>query len=151
MKTSLTIALALACFSCAPSFAADTAAGGDPLKDELVALERQSWEAWKDHDGKFFDGFLSDDHVDVGAGGVSDKKTIVAGVAGGGCTVKSYAVDHFAFARLGPDTALLTYHAMQDTLCGKFQVPSPAWVSSVFVRRDGHWFNAAFQQTPTPK
>ena len=41
------------------------------LKEELVKLEKQSWEAWKKHDGKFFEGFLSDDHAEIGFGGVT--------------------------------------------------------------------------------
>ena len=42
--------------------------GGEPEPQEaLIALERQSWEAWKNGDGAFFLGFLSDDHVEVGA------------------------------------------------------------------------------------
>lgn len=148
MKTRTAIALALACAGGLSSPAIAAVDGDAALKDELVALERQSWQAWKSHDGRFFEGFLSDDHVDVGFGGVSDRKTVIAGVAGGGCTVTSYAVDHFTLTRFGTDTAVLTYHAVQDTLCGKVRVPSPTWVGSLFVRRDGRWLNAVFQQTP---
>src|SRR4051794_28666771 len=39
------------------------------LEDTLIALEKKSWEAWKNRDGKFFDEFLSDDHLEVGFGG----------------------------------------------------------------------------------
>jgi hypothetical protein len=35
------------------------------LEKELIALEKQSWEAWKNRDGDFFDRFLSDDHVEI--------------------------------------------------------------------------------------
>lgn len=40
------------------------------LKKALIELETKSWEAWKNCDGKFFPQFLSDDHVEVGFGGV---------------------------------------------------------------------------------
>jgi len=33
------------------------------VKETLVNLEKQSWEAWKKRDGKFFQQFLADDHV----------------------------------------------------------------------------------------
>jgi hypothetical protein len=121
------------------------------LKTALVDLERQSWEAWKNHDAKFFEGFLSDDHVDVGSGGTTSKKDVVAGVAGPVCAVKSYAVDHFELAVLGKGTALLTYHAAQDTTCGGAAVPSPVWVSSLYMKRGGRWLNVVYQQTPTAK
>ena len=120
-------------------------------KDSLVALEKQSWEAWKNRDGKFFEGFLSDDHVEIGFGGRTDKKTVVAGVGSPACVVKSYTVDRFDLKVLGPDTALLTYYADQDTTCGGNPVPSPVWVGSLYVRRGGRWWNAAYQQTQTKR
>jgi hypothetical protein len=121
------------------------------LKETLTNLEKQSWEAWKNHDGKFFQNFLTDDHVEVGFGGPTDKKTVVAGVASPVCSVKSYTVDSFELTEFGPDTALLTYHAAQDTTCGGNPVPSPVWVSSLYVKRGGQWLNALYQQTKTAK
>ena len=41
------------------------------IKENLIKLEKQSWEAWKNRDGKFYQDFLSDDHQEIGAGGVS--------------------------------------------------------------------------------
>jgi hypothetical protein len=49
------------------------------------------------------------------------------------------------------NTALLNYWAEQDTTCNGNAVPSPAWVSSLYVRRGERWVNALYQQTPTPK
>ena len=121
------------------------------LKETLVALEKQSWEAWKNRDGQYFQGFLSDDHVEIGFGGVTDKATVVAGVGSPACVVKSYFVDHFELKALGPDTALLTYYADQDTTCGGNPVPSPVWAGSLYVKRGGRWWNAAYQQTPTKR
>ncbi len=76
---------------------------------------------------------------------------MVAGVASPGCVVKSYSIDHFELTTFDANTALLTYHAAQDTICFGARVPSPAWVSSLFVRRGGHWRNALYQRTQTPK
>ncbi|HEY7113777.1 MAG TPA: nuclear transport factor 2 family protein [Thermoanaerobaculia bacterium] len=123
----------------------------DALKRSLVALEKQSWVAWKNRDGKFFEGFLSDDHVEIGFGGVSDKKAVVAGVGSPVCVVRTYSVDRFDLKVLGPDTALLTYFADQDTTCGGNPVPSPVWVGSLYVRRGGKWWNAVYQQTQTKR
>lgn len=123
----------------------------DPLAEQLIAMEKQSWVAWQGHDGKFFDQFLSADHVEVGAGGPGDKAGVVAGVAGGACTVASYAIDHFKVTRFSADSALLTYRAQQDTRCGGAAVPSPVWATSVFVRRHGRWQNAVYVHTPIPQ
>ena len=121
------------------------------LKETLIKLEKQSWEAWKQRDGKFFQGFLADDHVELGSSGVTDKAAVVAGVASPGCVVKSFTVDKFQLTLFDAKTALLTYHAAQDTTCGGTAVPSPVWVSSLYVKRGKRWFNALYQQTRTPK
>jgi uncharacterized protein DUF4440 len=121
------------------------------LKETLMTLEEQSWEAWKNHDAKFFEAFLSDDHVEVGFGGLTNKAKVVAGVASPICVVKSYAVDKFELTAFDTNTALLTYHAEQDTTCSGNAVPSPVWVSSLYVSRGGKWLNALYQQTQTRK
>lgn len=123
----------------------------DPLKETLISLEKQSWEAWKKRDGKFFENFLSDDHVEVGFGGRTNKATVVAGVASPVCVVKSYTVDKFELTKFDANTALLTYFAQQDTSCGGNAVPSPVWASSLYVKRGKRWLNAVYQQTQTRK
>lgn len=119
------------------------------LKETLVKLEKQSWEAWQKRDGKFYQEFLSDDHVEVGPGGTSTKAEVVAFVGSPACVVRSWSVDSFGLTVFDADTALLTYHAQQDTVC-RAPVPSPAWVSSLYVRRGGRWLNALYQQSASP-
>ncbi|MFY9821236.1 MAG: nuclear transport factor 2 family protein [Thermoanaerobaculia bacterium] len=119
----------------------------DKLKEDLTRLERQSWEAWKNHDGKFFQTFLSDDHLEVGFQGLSDKSQVVSFVASPICRIKSYELDGFELRKFSPETALLTYRAAQETTCNGRPVPSPVWVSSLYVKRGGHWLNALFQQS----
>lgn len=59
------------------------------LEKELIALEKQSWEAWKNRDGDFFDRFLSDDHVEIHPGGVAGKAGVIASVRTKSCVVKT--------------------------------------------------------------
>jgi Domain of unknown function (DUF4440) len=127
---------------------AESAPRNDPLEARLVALEKSSWVAWKDRDGRFFEGFLSDDHLEVGAQGVSGKAQVVAFVASPVCVVESYSLGPFRFQRVAEDTAILTYRAEQNTACGGVAVPSPAWVTSIYVNRGGRWLNVLYQQTP---
>jgi hypothetical protein len=121
------------------------------VRESLIKLEKQSWEAWKRRDGKFYQDFLSDDHLEVGGGGTGSKAEIVAFVGSPVCVVKSYSVDNFNLTMFDAHTALLTYHAEQDTTCGGKTVPSPAWVSSLYVKRGKRWLNAFYQQTPAHK
>jgi hypothetical protein len=126
----------------------ETGANSDAaFKEQLVKLEKQSWEAWKNHDGKFFQDFLSDDHVEIGSNGVTSKTSIVAGVASAVCQVRSYSVDHFELKLLDKNTAILTYRERQDTLCNGNAVPTPCWVSSLYMKRGDRWMNVVYQQT----
>ena len=120
------------------------------IKEQLIKLEKQSWEAWKNRDGKFFQDFLSDDHVEVGFGGVSNKAEIVSFVGSPVCQVKSYELDQFELKMLDKSTALLTYREAQDTVCHN-PVPSPCWVSSLYMKRGDRWLNVLYQQTEIHK
>jgi hypothetical protein len=119
----------------------------DSLTDTLVTLEKRSWDAWQKRDSAYFRSFLSDDHVEVGFFGVTNKSVVVAGVGSPACVVHSFAVDSFKLTRFSQTTALLTYHAAQETLCNGRAVPSPVWVGSLYVNRRGRWLNAAYQQS----
>ncbi len=120
------------------------------IQQLLAGLEKQSWVAWKARDALFFEGFLSDDHIEVGPFGFIDKATVVAGVGSPACKVESYFVGEIRFTRLAGDSAVLNYRAEQKTTCGGAAVPSPAWATSVYVKRGGKWLNVLYQQTPLP-
>lgn len=144
------VVIAAAVLLLGPAVAHASSADDAKLAVELTAMEKASWVAWQGHDGAFFDRFLSADHVEMQGNGPSGKAPVVAGVKAG-CEVKSYQLDHFKLTRFGPDTALLTYRAEQDTTCGTARVPSPVWATSLFVRRDGRWQNALYVHSPAAK
>ena len=147
MKFAVSL-LALVCLAIASREA--TASESDDVKEHLIKLEKQSWEAWKNRDGKFFQDFLSDDHVEVGFGGLTNKAAVVAFVGSPVCTVKSYKLDRFEMRMLDKDTALITYWEEQDTVCNK-PVLSPCWVSSLYMKRGDKWLNVFYQQTQIQK
>jgi hypothetical protein len=134
------------------AFGAPVLAAPDALEAELVKLETGSWVAWKAHDGAYFRRFLSADHVEVQPNGPTAGADAIAGFVGSGaCTVASYRIGDFKLTRFGEDTALLTYRADQDTICGTTKVPSPVWATSLFVRRRGRWSNALYVHTPAAR
>ena len=143
------IIVILACIS-AWAFGQE-AADKEALKETLVKLEKKSWEAWKNRDGKFYQNFLSEDHVELGTAGPFSKTSVVSFAGSRVCEVKSYSIDHFELATFDANTALLTYHAAQATTCSGKAIPSPDWVSSLYVKRDGRWLNALYQQTAESK
>src|SRR3954471_3134838 len=121
MKTTTAVMLALFAFCLSLfTFAAVAEEKAPPkgdLKSSLVELEKKSWEAWQKRDGKFYERFLSDDHVEVGGGGRSTKKEVADFVGSPACVVKSYAIRGFELTQFNAEIALLTYHAEQDTTC----------------------------------
>lgn len=117
------------------------------LKTQLQSLEEASWVAWQHHDGAFFERFLSEDHVELGAFGAASKQSVVRVVRSSSCIVKSYSITQFTLVQFDSTTALLHYHAKQDTICGSSHVPSPVWVSSLFKKRGYRWVNVLYQQT----
>lgn len=151
MKSLAVAALGALVLASSPSAPSREAPASDSasLKETLVNLEKQSWVAWKGRDGKFFQGFLSEDHVEVGFGGPTDKANVVAGVGSAACVVETYTLDKFTLTAFDASTALLTYYADQKTLCGGKPVPRPVWASSLYLKRGGRWQNAMYQQTRT--
>lgn len=147
MSRCFVIAAVALALSAAGAQAADTAS----VEATLIQLEKDSWVAWQGHDGRFFDRFLSDDHIEVGIGGPSGKTDVVAGVSGGGCVVASYRLDRFKVRQLDDGTAVLTYWADQTTHCGEAKVPSPVWATSMYQKRGGRWLNVLYVQSPIGK
>lgn len=131
----------------------DTTAGNNSVRETLVSMERQLWEAWKNKDGNTFQRLLSADSIGVGRGGVDNRAAIIRDISGSDCVVRSYSFDNIQVTMLDRNTAILTYKAMQDATCGGQVIPPSVWASSVYVRRNGRW-QAAFHQetpaTPTP-
>lgn len=129
----------------------EVAPNADTADATLIDLEKNSWQAWKNRDADFYKTFLSDDHVEISAGGVSNKLDVLETVASPICQVKNFQLEQFKLTKLADGVALLTYRAMQETLCRGRPLPTPVWVSSLYVLRQGRWVNAAYQQTPVAK
>ncbi len=117
------------------------------VEARLIALEKQSWEEWKNKNGNFFQTLLTDEAVNVGVGGLSNKSQIVKSTSSD-CEVKSFSVDNFKVVMLDKNVALLTYAAIQDGVCGGRTIPAKVFASSVYVKRGGKWLNAFYQETP---
>lgn len=146
---ALLLSLAVHCVTAAePPKNSALASSDDAMIREL---ETASWVAWKNHDGGFFEKFLSDDHVEVHSYGIVGKAAVVQGVRSSACTVQSYALGPFSMTPVSSDTVLVTYRAEQTTYCGDARVPSPVWATSLYARRAGQWVNVLYQHTPLPR
>ena len=141
MKSSMaTLLLMLAVVS--PSMAAE-------LKDDLVALEKSTWKAWGNRDAKAYGDLMTDDAVQVVAGGgvTTGREKIMADVGSHTCTLKSFDLADTNLRQLSPDIAILTYTLTQDVTCEGQKSPPKAFVTAIYVRQGGKWRWTSYQET----
>lgn len=118
----------------------------DPsLTPELLAAERAVWEALVQGDAQADAAALSDDFVGVYPDGIFGKAAHVAQLAAGP-TVADYALTQVQSRALGPDHALLIYHASYRR--PGVATPEAMYVSSIWQRAGPGWINVFSQDTP---
>ena len=121
------------------------------LEAQLIAREKQSWAAWQNKDLAFWQRHLSADHVEIdGPDGPQGRDYVLKGVAGRGCSIPSYQLDHFTFRQLGADAGMLVYRASQEIPCGDKRIPNSGWVTSLYRRHNGRWDNVLFEHLAVP-
>jgi Domain of unknown function (DUF4440) len=90
---------------------------------------------------------VTEEFLLVNSEGVSNKTQVVKSTATD-CDVKSYSLDNFKFVMLDKNTALMTYTAMQDGVCGGKAIPANVRASVNYVKRGGKWLEAFYMETP---
>ncbi len=116
------------------------------VETQIIALEKQGWEAWKTKNSSWFQTYLTEDALNVNGGGVSNKSQSIKNLAN--CEVKSFSLDNFKFLMLEKNSALITFTGTQDGVCDGKTIPSTVRASSVYVKRGGKWLNAFYTETP---
>ncbi len=119
----------------------------EDVRTTLMDLERAGWDALCDGTADAFYGeVMTDDGVMALAHGeVMDRATVVASL-GQAPPWRTYDIDDDRLIDLGPDSAALVYVGSAYR-----EADEPAFVglmSSVYVRRNGAWHLALYQQTP---
>src|SRR5687767_9996014 len=152
MKTMLKFALftvaALALASCAPPTNTNTTTNTNtntapkamaPTADALMALENKAWEAYKNKDGKFFEGFLAENLIGGSGEGSMPRAEAVKMITGHNEEVKSFTLSDPKVTPVGADAAVLTYKGVIDGTQDGKPLPSPVTVATVFVRSGSEW------------
>ena len=117
-----------------------------PTKEDLMALDKQANEAWKNHDTKFFDTFLDDKFSGYGMKGRWDKAAALKDIAEHKCDVKGFTIDDTQMKVISPEVAVLTYKITTDGSCEGHKI-EPARTSTVFVKRGDKWMGAYHSET----
>ena len=117
--------------------------------DELIELERAGWASLCDGTGDdFYSRAMTDDGVMVLADASVMTRDEVVAALGQAPPWASYEMADVRVVPLGDDSAALIYIGT-----GHREGDEPSFVgvmSSVYVRRDGQWKLAVYQQTPKP-
>jgi ketol-acid reductoisomerase len=139
------------------AIAASTAALGQAkmskdskVESMVIAMEKQSWQEWKNKNATWFQTNLSEDFLSVHNSGVENKASVVKTIAAD-CDVKSLSLDNIKFVMLNNDTAMMTYAASQDAVCSGSSIPANVLVAVVYVKRGGKWMQALYTETPAAK
>lgn len=113
------------------------------LEKTLFALEEQFWKG----DAAFYAQKLTKDSLMVFADpvGVLPKDAAVEAIAGG-IRWEDVTFTAAQVVRLTDDAAVLAYRA--NARKEGESTPYNAWISSVYIRRNGEWLLAHHQQTP---
>lgn len=107
----------------------------------LMAMDNKAFEAWKNKDAKFFEGFMADSFLMYGdKGKVMDRAESIKMISEHKCDVKSFALSEPHVTAAGPDVAVLTFKAVLDGTCeGTAKIPSPVTGASVYVHSGDTW------------
>jgi hypothetical protein len=135
-----------------------TGKGGSPaelgadgaLADELLAVETQFWESWKNGKPEVFKELMANDAVFFGQFGVASKDAILQQQVESVqvCKVESYALTNPRAIRIDENAAVFLYEAEQHAICGGGKVQPVMHGSSVYVKRGGKWINLYRSEVP---
>ena len=118
----------------------------DDIEKALLDLERSGWDSLCNSTGaQFYGDLMTDDGVMVLANGVVMDRAAVVDSMEHARPWQSYDIDDHRVVAVGPDSAAIVYLGT-----GYRHGDQPAFVglmSSVYVRQDGRWRLALYQQT----
>ena len=144
-------ALALAGF---PAAFAQAPAGGQSadvmkLRDELMALEKGSWDFMRDKNVEGMKNFLGDDALLIFGDGNRYNKRQTLELMKDFALVSISFEPTYAVRMLSPDVATLLYRVTYtSTVKGGKPETIKVLSSSVYARRDGKWWSVLYQETP---
>ena len=117
-------------------------------EQKLSQMEKDLWEAWKNHDVEPFKKAMAPQSVNVSSGGVAGTEQAIKDLGNSDCRVSNYSLADTKFTWFDKNTVLMTYKADQDATCKGQKVPATVWASSLWVNKDKQWKAAFHQETP---
>ena len=153
-RFALTSAVILVLFALnAPDFASakpfeHNAKAKPAFAEELIAKERQVWEAYRVRDAKALGQLLAEDFyaIEDVDGEIMTKKEALEGL--NGLDLKNFQMENFKVFKINEGSAIVRYK-VKVTGEAKSHPMTSHWsmVSSVWVKRSGKWQNLSYQET----
>jgi uncharacterized protein (TIGR02246 family) len=150
-KRSLLLGGALALAGASTASAQSGGQSGDVMKlrEELMALEKGSWDFMRDNNQEGMKNFLGDDALLIfGDGSRYNKRQTLD-------LMKDFALQSitieptYAVRMLAPDVATLLYRVTYTaTVKGGKPETMKVLSSSVYAKRNGKWWSVLYQETP---
>jgi ketosteroid isomerase-like protein len=112
----------------------------DSQTDAILAVERDVWEAWREHDAKKIAVLTAKDisFINIFGTYLATKADALQNWSGAGCDVKSVSLTDAAATLLSPTVGILTFNATADGTCFGQKV-GPVWGSSIYVKHGDSW------------
>jgi len=120
-------------------------AGGDALREEIVAQERAELDSLKTGDLTAFANFLADDAVFVDTQGAASKAEVVKNTAG--FRLREYTMTDVRFLALSADSGLIAYRMAETGTSHGKEFAAKVHVSALWLRRGGRWLCVFSQET----
>jgi len=117
-------------------------AAAPPTLAALKDLETKAFEAYKNKDGKFFEGFLDEKFVMGGTDHKGTKADVVKAISENKCEVKSSTFSSEKMIQLGADAAAFVMKVDTDETCEGKKSPTPVISTTVYVRSGDTWKGA---------
>jgi ketosteroid isomerase-like protein len=111
------------------------------IEKELLALERQYWQAIKDGDAALSARLSDDPCIVTGAQGVGriDRATLEKMFAGASWKLTGFEITSPIVERLSDDVAVVAYKVHEELLVDGKPLALDASDTSTWVRRSGRW------------
>lgn len=111
------------------------------IEKELLGLERQFWQAMKDHDVEAAMKLTDFPCILAGPQGVSrvDKKSFEKMMSAATFEIDDFQLDDAEVRLIGDDVAVVAYKVHEDLTVDGKSISLDASDSSTWIRRDGRW------------
>jgi hypothetical protein len=114
----------------------------------LESKEKAGWQAWKDHNTKAVEGFITDDSISIADGGVfKGKEQVLKSMTDPGCVVNGFSLSDFSYMWLDKDTVVMTYTASQDATCQGKKQSAKVLATSIWQKKGDKWLSPFHQET----